>query len=124
MKCALLIEDDPIVARLTRVLLARAGYETVWAETGRQAIDALSERRFPVIFVDLGLPDIDGSGVVIWLRHFEKERSHARAAVFVISANEVRASRALDVDGVLQKPLRMPALEQALQRTGSVEVNP
>lgn len=114
MKHALMVEDDPIVARLNRMLLTRAGWETDWVETGRQAIETLSSRRYPLILLDLGLPDVDGAGVVIWLRQFEKERGHARTPLLIVTATEATRINRLDVDGVLQKPLRMSALEQAL----------
>lgn len=114
MKQALLVEDDAIVARLTRMLLVRAGWEVEWVETGRQAIDVLSNRRYSLVLLDIGLPDIDGYGVTLWLRHFEKDRGVARTPILVVSASEVKRRASLDVDGVLQKPLRMNALETAL----------
>lgn len=116
MKHLLLVEDDPIIARLTRALVGRAGWDTDWVETGRRAIETLSERRYPLVLLDLGLPDVDGKGVVLWLRHFEADRGHARTPVVVLSATDSPRVTTLDVDTVLQKPLRMAALEEILLR--------
>ena len=115
MKQALLVEDDPVVARLTRALLTRAGWESDWVETGRHAVETLSERRYEAVILDLGLPDLDGICVAVWLRDFEKARGHARSHIVVVSANDLEPSPRLDVDAVLQKPLRMTDLEVALQ---------
>ena len=60
----LIVEDDPAVARILRVCLRRAGFDTSEAETGRQALKVLEERRPDAVLLDLGLPDGLGGAVL------------------------------------------------------------
>ncbi|AYY13259.1 DNA-binding response regulator [Actinobacteria bacterium YIM 96077] len=55
----LIVEDDAHVASALVAVLNRAGYETVWARDGRQALEALGADT-EMVLLDLWLPDIDG----------------------------------------------------------------
>jgi DNA-binding response OmpR family regulator len=55
----LVVEDDDHVAGALVAVLGRYGYETVRANDGRSAIDALGVDT-DMVLLDLGLPDVDG----------------------------------------------------------------
>jgi two-component system, OmpR family, KDP operon response regulator KdpE len=57
---ALVIEDDPIYARLLRLTLEGSGYNVTIASSGQAGLDALEELAPEVIILDVGLPDMDG----------------------------------------------------------------
>lgn len=116
MHTVLLVEDDAIVARLTTVLLTRNGWAVHHVASGRAAIATLSEHRYSLIVLDLGLPDIDGTGVLLWLRAFEARMQRSRTPVVVASASGSRGTGIdpNDVDGVLQKPIAMSGLNALL----------
>ncbi|MFG2193346.1 response regulator transcription factor [Streptomyces sp. NPDC048639] len=54
----LVVEDEPATANLVVSTLQRHGYETEQATTGKEALAIHHEVDF--IFLDLGLPDMDG----------------------------------------------------------------
>ena len=56
----LLVEDDPGIAELLRFALEESGFALFHAPTVAAARDALAERSFSVLLLDLNLPD--GSG--------------------------------------------------------------
>ena len=56
----LIIDDDPIHLRLTRILLSAKGYIVESAETGQAAIEVLRAFVPNLIITDYQLPDIDG----------------------------------------------------------------
>ncbi len=60
----LVIEDDPLFARSLAELLGKAGYETMHAGTGGDALRRLSSEPFDLALVDLSLPDISGQAVI------------------------------------------------------------
>lgn len=60
MKKVLIIEDDPIAARLYSDLLRRAGYETELAVDGQMGLERLYETRPDGVLLDLMLPKIGG----------------------------------------------------------------
>lgn len=55
----LIVEDDDRLMDALRAFLRKAGYDTVSAADGAQALEALSSDT-EVVLLDLGLPDVDG----------------------------------------------------------------
>jgi PAS domain S-box-containing protein len=71
----LVIEDDLDLAEVLAATLRRNDIETFIATTGQEAI-AMSQRVEPDLLVlDVGLPGMDGFGVVAWLRGHESLKS-------------------------------------------------
>ncbi|MCK8787706.1 response regulator transcription factor [Roseomonas sp. NAR14] len=64
----LLVEDDPVVARGTTVLLRSNTMAVDVAATGEEALEVAALYDYDVILVDLGLPDIEGYEVIRQLR--------------------------------------------------------
>jgi two-component system KDP operon response regulator KdpE len=56
----LVCDDEPQILRALRVILRDAGYESVPASTGEEALDAAAVARPDAAILDLVLPDIDG----------------------------------------------------------------
>ena len=59
-KCILVVEDQEDNRRILRDLLANAGYELIEAESGEEALAALTTRRPDLILMDIQLPVMDG----------------------------------------------------------------
>jgi two-component system nitrate/nitrite response regulator NarL len=81
----LVADDHPVYRRGAAGLIdACPGLRVVGeAGTGIEALDAIRALRPDVALVDLGLPDLDGIGVVTML-----EREEARTRVVIVSAAE------------------------------------
>lgn len=56
----LLVDDEPIVRRVLAAQLAASGLTVVEAANGREALAALSVRRFDLLITDLLMPEMDG----------------------------------------------------------------
>jgi DNA-binding NtrC family response regulator len=63
-----IVDDEPQVLDLLRRFAQRAGYETVTAESGGQAIGLLQHRRADLALVDLHMPDVGGLDVLRAIR--------------------------------------------------------
>jgi len=56
----LIIEDEPAIADTIQYALVTEGFDTRILAAGRPAISLLSEDRFDLVILDIGLPDING----------------------------------------------------------------
>lgn len=56
----LLVDDEPIVRRILAAQLTAKGLLVVEAGNGREALAALSVRRFDLLITDLQMPEMDG----------------------------------------------------------------
>jgi DNA-binding response OmpR family regulator len=64
----LIVEDDREIAQLVRDYLERAGFVTLWAGDGDQALEQARIGRPDLIVLDLGLPKRDGLDVIREIR--------------------------------------------------------
>lgn len=104
----LIIEDEPAIRSILRVVLAEEGYKLIEAETGARAqIEARSQKP-DLLLVDLGLPDIDGLTVI------RDVRAWSPVPIIVLSARarEDQKIAALDAgaDDYITKPFSAPEL--------------
>ena len=56
----LLVDDEPIIRRVIAAQLATKGLTVIEAGNGRDALAALSVRRFDLLITDLQMPEMDG----------------------------------------------------------------
>ncbi|MDD5939946.1 MAG: response regulator, partial [Lachnospiraceae bacterium] len=76
----LVVEDDPPVRNLITITLKTHGYDYLTAGNGQSAIMQAASHRPDVVFLDLGLPDMDGVEVI------KKIRTWTEMPIIVISA--------------------------------------
>src|SRR4051812_15428110 len=68
----LVVDDEPQILRALRINLAARQYDVVTASSGQGALRAVSDEHPDLIVLDLGLPDLDGVGVIRRLRSWSK----------------------------------------------------
>ena len=59
-KTILLVDDEPHVIRVLRLMLERDGYEVLSANDGNEALDKMSARRPDVMVSDIQMAGMDG----------------------------------------------------------------
>lgn len=64
----LLVEDDLMIGESLSEALQDEAYTVDWVKDGRQAILTLKIQPYDIILLDLGLPEIDGMGVLTVIR--------------------------------------------------------
>jgi DNA-binding response OmpR family regulator len=69
-ECVLVVDDDPLMVRLVRTHLDRAGYRVLAAASGREALDVAVAELPDLVVLDLMLPEPDGYEVCRRLREF------------------------------------------------------
>ena len=56
----LLVEDDPDLAAFMHEVLTAAGFEVTLAADGRAGLEALEQRPYALVVLDLMMPGMDG----------------------------------------------------------------
>jgi CheY-like chemotaxis protein len=60
MSCVLIVEDEDDVREFMELLIANAGYETMVARDGYEALEMMRARRPCLVLLDLQMPRMDG----------------------------------------------------------------
>jgi two-component system KDP operon response regulator KdpE len=104
----LIVEDQPELLRALRINLRARQYDVLTARTGREALALAASQPPDAVILDLGLPDIDGTEVIVELRRWSK------APIIVLSGRTSPGDKigALDVgaDDYVTKPFAMAEL--------------
>lgn len=65
----LIVEDDPVYAKLLCVILRKVGYSVVCVETANEALSILATQDISLVITDIALPDgMDGIAFTAALR--------------------------------------------------------
>ena len=126
MTSVLIVDDESQIRRALRTSLEAHGYEVQTASNGSEAVVAAAEGAPDVVFLDLGLPDLDGTEVI------RRVRAFSRVPVIVLSVRDRQRDKvaALDAgaDDYVTKPFGMEELlarlRAALRRSVADEPAP
>lgn len=122
----LVVDDEQAIRRFLRTALSVHGHTVYEAVDGEEGLRAILQHRPDVIFLDLGLPDMDGIDIIRRLREW------SQTPIIVLSVREQERTKieALDAgaDDYLTKPFSMGELmarmRVALRRTLPHEPEP
>ena len=64
-KRILVVDDDVGILRVFKSILEREGYFVETAETGMAALEKINNEKFDVCLVDVRLPDMDGTDILL-----------------------------------------------------------
>ncbi|MBG6059347.1 two-component system KDP operon response regulator KdpE [Cryobacterium sp. MP_M5] len=104
----LIADDDPQILRALRITLTARGYDIVTAQDGTAALNAAIEHHPDLVMLDLGMPHLDGLGVIAGLRGW------TQVPILVVSGRSGAADKvdALDAgaDDYVTKPFSIDEL--------------
>jgi two-component system cell cycle response regulator DivK len=113
----LIVDDNEKNRKLARDLLRAAGFETLEAATGANAIALATEHVPDVILMDLRLPDIDGTEAA---RKLQDDARTERIPVLAMTALPLEGSgdwlEAAGFAGWLEKPIRVRDFPDQVRR--------
>ena len=108
----LLVEDDADLREALTEALAIHGLPVAAVGTGLEFYQLINRRPFAVALIDLGLPDLDGFGLVAYLR-----QNTAIKIIIITARDDLEASvkgYQTGADLYLTKPVRIPELAAAI----------
>ena len=117
---AVLLAEDDLVNRLVATrMLEKLGCTVTIAEDGSRALEAVRQRAFDLVVMDVMMPNMDGLAATRAIR-FLPDRNGAIPIVGLTAnafASDEAACRAAGMDGFLSKPVTLERLAAAITQT-------
>jgi CheY-like chemotaxis protein len=117
----LVVEDNALNRQLALLLLDELGYRADTASNGIEALQALEDKAFDVVLMDVQMPEMDGLEAT---RRIHERMGPRRPRIIAATANATQDERerslGAGMDGYLSKPIRLEELAAVL----GVEVMP
>jgi CheY-like chemotaxis protein len=116
----LVADDDPDTVTTFAMLLRQIGHHVETATNAKAALDLVRRTLPHLIFLDIGLPDMDGWQLAPLLRHELRDRPFALVAVTGHADTESHVrSRKAGFDAHVAKPVDMSLLHSILNEMRS-----
>ncbi len=116
----LLVEDHPTNQLVAMKILEKLGYQALAVFNGAEALQALKERLFDVVLMDVQMPVMDGFEATRRIRSGESGVLNPRVPIIAMTAHAVKGDRerCLDqgMDDYVSKPVDAAKLVEALDR--------
>lgn len=117
-KRILIVDDNRDGVESLSMLFSVLGHEPLMAFSGEEAIERFQESTPDFVFLDIGLPDIDGYEVCRRIRALPHGMSAALVAITGWgSEDDKRRAREAGFDAHLTKPVELSQIEQYVNRT-------
>ena len=110
----LVIDDSPAIVDLVKQMLEPRGHHVLTAGTGCEAVELVKTYKFDRIFLDLGLPDMDGAETLRQIRLIDPG-----VTVIVITGDPdsdiMKRTAAQGVSRVIEKPFKLANVMEAIE---------
>ena len=114
----LIAEDNPINQMLASALLRKLGYDHETVANGAEAVQAVSDRQFDMVLMDVHMPDVDGLDATLQIRQLAGPRSEI--PIVALTANAMAEDRqrclAAGMNDYISKPIEEAELQRVLQQ--------
>ncbi|MFC5497580.1 response regulator [Caenimonas terrae] len=118
----LLAEDNEVNRKVALRMLKGFGYNADVAGNGLEVLEALQRQRYDLVLMDIQMPELDGLEAT--RRIVRDVPSNIRPRIIAMSANALRedaeAAVHAGVDDYVVKPISVPMLRAALERSGEL----
>jgi two-component system sensor histidine kinase BarA len=114
----LCVDDNPANLLLVETLLAGMGAEVVAVSNGPDAVEAVRQRGFDLVFMDVQMPGMDGRQTTEAIRQWEAENGHPAMPIVALTAHGLASERRellqSGLDDYLTKPISDRQLAQVV----------
>ena len=115
-KQVLVVEDDPVNQMVTSQLLTRVGILVDIAGNGQEALNALRNKNYAAVLMDVMMPEMDGLAATRAIR----QTLRLDLPIIALTANAIKGDRekclAAGMDEYLTKPVEIECLYQTLEK--------
>ena len=121
----LVVEDEPIIQRVHRIMLENLGCRVEIAEDGFEAIKMLTGRHdYEIIFMDIGLPKMTGIQTVEKIRAQKNNKLIPIVGLTAYPIAEVKKPcKKAGFNNVVSKPITAEALKAILHAIAKQRIN-
>jgi len=119
--CLLLVEDNIVNQRLTKLILEKSGYKVLTANNGQIAVDMYqSHKEIKLILMDVQMPVLDGLLATQAIRDYEGMNGLYRTPVIALTAHAMKGDKEkcleAGCDNYLSKPIMMEVLVATIRK--------
>ena len=113
MKKVLIVDDSAFTRSIHSQIIASAGYQTLEAACGTEALAAFEKEKPDLVVIDLLMPDMDGMDAI---RKILKINAHARIVVCSVDRQRYRRKEAKEIGavGFVNKPINADEMLELL----------
>lgn len=101
----LIVDDEPLVRKLLKMLLEDQGYRTLTASSGEEALAIVEQQPPDLILLDIMMPGMDGYEVA---RKLKSDKSMANIPIIMLSALGEHSARILGLEAGAEDFLNKP----------------
>jgi CheY-like chemotaxis protein len=118
----LLVEDNPINAKIATRLLEKYHWKVDLATDGKQALDFVMSNyyKYSVVLMDIHLPIMDGLTCTTLIRQFEKDQMLSAKPIIALTADTMSSHKNQCLKAgcteYMNKPIDYPLLVALLER--------
>jgi signal transduction histidine kinase/CheY-like chemotaxis protein/HPt (histidine-containing phosphotransfer) domain-containing protein len=116
----LLVEDNPMNAKLAVIFLRKQQHHVVHVVNGIEALEQLKKEPFDLILMDLEMPEMDGYETSYCIRHDQSGSFDHNIPIFAMTAHTLPEFREKifhsGMDGYITKPLSLYQLARLLAK--------
>jgi two-component system response regulator PilR (NtrC family) len=94
----LIVDDEPSMREMLRIVLRRDGYDVTVAANGKQALDILQRERIDLLLSDIRMPDLSGVEVLRVAKEANRDLVAFMMTAFASTDTAVEAMRLGAVD--------------------------
>lgn len=117
----LIVEDNPLLRMLAQRQIDTLGYASEAVGTGEQAVD-LDDGDICLVFMDVGLPGMDGCQATQLIRDREVRSNRKRVPIIALTAHSNKEQCLVaGMDDFLQKPALIADIKSMLDKWLSEE---
>jgi CheY-like chemotaxis protein len=115
---ALVVEDDAVNQRVTKMMLEKMGCVVDVASSGPEAIELFETRVYDLVLVDCRMPGMDGYETTAALRRMEGDERHTPIVAITADTSEGVRERCLEagMDAYIAKPVHAEDLQHAIDK--------
>ncbi len=121
-------EDNRINQKLTQLMLTKIGIKVDLVLNGQELIDAIQDKTYDVILLDMQMPVMDGLQATIAIRKGEAGSENLAIPIIAMTANAMQgdADRCLEagMNDYTTKPVKLEELLQSLDKCLSEVTGP
>lgn len=112
-----MVEDDSTLQFVTRMVMSSLGYKCEVVGSGEEAVER-SASDIGLIFMDFGLPGIQGSEAAVLIRKKEVRERRKRVPIIALTAHVISSEKCLEtqMDDYLQKPALIEDFKNMLNK--------
>jgi len=120
----LIVEDNPVSARILEIILQKHGYQTIIASTGRQALECLKNTTtIRLVITDINMPEMDGLELLRTIKESPYWKEIPTIMLTALSDIEVvKEAIALGCRHYIIKPIKELSLLQKVHETLESEI--